>query len=133
MLEGCEVFTTLIQRLQSSKKLFQMRGRNWKFRCQQLWPCKTKEGKYGETCRTPDAPKTKYACIVEADRSTRKRLEGTPHEDHEDHVAGKVINSLNHHNLVHKFIPVPQAMKIPDAKAAVVKTEKTREKYWHDS
>ena len=29
-----------------------------------------------ETCRTPDAPKTKYACIVEADESTNKRVEG---------------------------------------------------------
>ena len=26
---------------------------------------------------------------------------------------------MKHYNLVHKFIPVPQAMKIPDAKAAV--------------
>ena len=30
-------------------------------------------------------------------------------------------NSLQHYNLVHKFIPVPQAMKIPAAKAAVEK------------
>ena len=38
---------------------------------------------------------------------------------HEDHIAGKGDNSLQHYNLVHKFIPVPQAMKIPAAKAAV--------------
>ena len=31
----------------------------------------------------------------------------------------KKVNSLQHYNLVHKFIPVPQAMKIPAAKAAV--------------
>ena len=29
------------------------------------------------------------------------------------------MNSMNHYNLVHKFIPMPQAMKIPEAKAAV--------------
>ena len=29
----------------------------------------------------------------------------------------KRMNSLNHYNLVHKFIPMPQAMKILDAKA----------------
>ena len=29
------------------------------------------------------------------------------------------MSSLTHYNLMHKFIPVPQAMKIPDAKAAV--------------
>ena len=45
---------------------------------------------------------------------------------HQDHNAGKGENSLQHYNLVHKFIPLPQAMKIPAAKAAVVKEcEKT--------
>ena len=38
---------------------------------------------------------------------------------HEDHIAGRGDNSLQHYNLVHKFIPMPQAMKIPAAKAAV--------------
>ena len=32
-----------------------------------------------------------------------------PHH-HEDHIAGKGDNSLQHFNLVHKFIPMPQAM-----------------------
>ena len=40
---------------------------------------------------------------------------------HEDHFAGKGGNSLQHYNLVHKFIPMPQALKIPAAKAAVDK------------
>ena len=39
----------------------------------------------------------------------------------EDHIAGKGENSLQHYILVHKFIPMPQAMKIPAAKAAVDK------------
>ena len=30
---------------------------------------------------------------------------------HEDHIAGKGNNSLQPYNLVHKFIPMPQAMK----------------------
>ena len=37
---------------------------------------------------------------------------------HEDHVAGKGDNSLQHYNLFHKFIFMPQAMNIPAAKAA---------------
>ena len=49
---------------------------------------------------------------------------------HEDHIAGIVDNSLQHYNLVHKFIPVPQAMKIPAAKAAV---DKEWEKLGKDS
>ena len=85
-------------------------------------------GKYRETCRTSDARKTKYACIVEADESTRKRLEGTLYEDYEDHIAGKGINSLSHYNLVHKFIPMLHAMKIPEGKAAVEKEQDKFEK-----
>ena len=44
-----------------------------------------------------------------------------PHYHHEDHIAGKGENSLQHYNLVHKFIPMPQAMKMLAAKAAVDK------------
>ena len=42
-----------------------------------------------------------------------------PHHHHEDHIAGKVENSLQNYNLVHKFITMPQAMKIPAAKASI--------------
>ena len=38
-----------------------------------------------------------------------------------NHIAGRGDNSLQHYNLVHKFIPMPQAIKIPAAKAAVDK------------
>ena len=37
-------------------------------------------------------------------------------------------NSLQHYNLVHKFVPMPQAMMIPAAKAAVVKEWEKLEK-----
>ena len=66
-------------------------------------------------------PKTKHACIVEAHESTRQRLESSQPKDHENHIAGKGYNSMTHHKLVHKFIRVPPAMKIPSAKAAVDK------------
>ena len=84
-------------------------------------PCKLQRDKYRETCRVEKNCKTKYACIVEADESTRKGMEGSLHKNHADHIAGKGMNSLSHYTLVRKFIPMPQAMKIPDAKAAVVK------------
>ena len=38
------------------------------------------------------------------------------------------MNSVNHYSLVHKFIPMLQAMKIPDANAAVVKEWEPPEK-----
>ena len=47
---------------------------------------------------------------------------------HEDHIEGKEDNSLQHKNLLHKFIPVPQAMKIPAATAAVDKEWEKLEK-----
>ena len=65
--------------------------------------------------------KTKLACILEADESARMRMGNSIPHHHEDHIAGKGENSLQHYNLVHKFIPMPQAMKIPAAKAAVDK------------
>ena len=50
-------------------------------------PCKTRGREYSCSAR-----KTPYACIVGPDESTRKRLEGTLHKDHEDHIAGKGIS-----------------------------------------
>ena len=72
--------------------------------------------------------KTKLACILEANESTRLRMGNSIPHHHEDHIAGKGENSLQHYNLVHKFIPMPQAMKIPAAKAAVDKEWEKLEK-----
>ena len=72
--------------------------------------------------------KTKLACILEADESTRLRMGNSLPNYHEDHIAGKGDNSLQHYNLVHKFIPMPQAMKNPAAKAAVDKEWEKLEK-----
>ena len=68
-------------------------------------------------CKPDTIPKTKYACIVEAHESTRQRLESSLPKNHEDHVAGKGYTSMTHFNLVHKFIPMQQAMNILDAKS----------------
>ena len=90
-------------------------------------PCKSQREKYRETCRVHEC-KTKFACTVEVDESMRKRMEGSLHKNHEDHLAGKGMNSLSHCNLVRKFIPVPQALKMPDAKAAAEKEWEQLEK-----
>ena len=62
--------------------------------------------------------KTKLACILEANESTRMRMGNSEPSNQEDHIAGKGENSLQHYNLVHKFISMPQAMKIPAAKSS---------------
>ena len=72
--------------------------------------------------------KTRLACFLEADESTRLRMGESLPSHHEDHIAGKGDNSKQHYNLVHKFIPMPQAMKIPAAKAAVDKEWEKLEK-----
>ena len=63
-----------------------------------------------------DKNKTKLACVLEANESTRMRMGPNYHQDY---IAGKGENSLQHYNLVRKFIPMPQAVQIPAAKAAV--------------
>ena len=65
-------------------------------------------------------PKTKYGCIVESHESSRQRVESSLPKNHEDTSKTQQI-------LVHKFILFPQAMNIPDAKAAVDKEWKKLE------
>ena len=74
----------------------------------------------------PTKLKTKLACILEADESTRMRMGNSIPHYHQDHIAGKGENSLQHYNWVHKFIPMLHPMKIPAANPAVewVKLEK---------
>ena len=71
-------------------------------------PCKTQREKNSEKqCET------KYACTVEADESMR----GSAWMDLFTSIMKiiwqeKGINSLMHYNLVHKFIPMPEAIEI---------------------
>ena len=91
--------------------------------------CKTsKKSKHGKTRGKTNEFKSKLACILEASESTRLRVEESLPNYHEDHIAGRGDNSLQHYNLVHKFIPMPQAMKIPAPKAAVNKEWEKLEK-----
>ena len=92
-------------------------------------PCKTsKKSKHGETRGKTNEFKSKLASILEASGSTRLRMEESLPNYHEDHIAGKGDNSLQHYNLMHKFIPMPPAIKIPTAKAAVDKEWEKLEK-----
>ena len=62
--------------------------------------------------------KTRLACILEAGESTRLRMGESLPNHHEDHIAGKGDNSLQHYNLVHKFIPMPEAIKNSSSKSS---------------
>ena len=83
-------------------------------------PCKTSKNNQNWVTRgKSNEIKSKLACTLEASESTRLRMGESLPNHHEDRIAGKGDNSLQHCNLEHKFIPVRQAMKIPAAKAAV--------------
>ena len=106
-----------------------MQGENWKHQWLQLCLARlARKGMHGETRSKTNDFKSKFACILEASESTRMRMEESLPKYHEDHIARKGDNSLQHYNLVHKFIPMPQAMKIPAAKAAVDKKWEKLEK-----
>ena len=79
-------------------------------------PCKMPLKSSGETHRNIGKRRTRFACIVDADESTRPRLEGAGYKLHHDHITAKGMNSMTHYSLVHKFIPMLQAVTIPDAK-----------------
>ena len=57
-------------------------------------PCKIRKSQHRVTCSSTGNCKTKFACIVEADESTRRRLEGSLPNDHKDHIAGILRTSL---------------------------------------
>ena len=65
--------------------------------------------------------KNKTCLYLEASESTRMRMGNSIPHYHQDHIAGKGDNSLQHYNLVHKIFPMPRAMKIPAAEATVDK------------
>ena len=123
MPEDYEEFNSLTLRTRNSKKPLRMLARNWKH---QLLPlCLARQARRvsmgrpvvrpmisNQNLRVSWKPVNPQDCVW--------KWKYLPHY-HEDHIAGKGDNSLQHYNLVHKFIPMPQAMKIPAAKAAVDK------------
>ena len=62
------------------------------------------------TCVHKDDHKSKLTCTLEADESKRLRMERIEPRIHQDRVAEKGDNSLHHYTLIHKFIPILQAM-----------------------
>ena len=112
-------------RIRNSRKPSRTRVRKLETSVAPAMPCKILKN-----CGSVGSNKiqTKLACILEANESTRMRMGNSIPPNHEDHIAGKGENSLQYYNLVHKFIPKPQAVKIPAAKAAVNKEWEKLEK-----
>ena len=91
-------------------------------------PCKTsKKCQHGETRGKINEFKLKLACILEASESTRMRVEKSTVLSWGP-FCRKGWQLTATWNLVHKFITMPSAMKIPAAKAAVYKEWEKLEK-----
>ena len=95
-------------------------------------PCKRNQPSITKVVAKPNSAsetnsKTMQSCLMESHESTRQRAESLQSRIHEDRITGKSFTSMTHYNMVHKFIPMPQAMKIPDTKAAVDKEWKKLE------
>ena len=121
MLEDYEEFVSGSLRKRNAKKPSRMLGRNWKR--QWLPLCLARQAGTVSMARP----------VVNPKRSNQNWRVFWKPVNPQEYVWKNIYqitmrtrlqeewdNSLQHHNLVHKFIPMPQAMKIPEAKAAVV-------------
>ena len=59
-------------------------------------PCKIPIKNSGKTHRNIGKRRTKFACFVDADESSRPRLERAGHKPHQDHITAKGTNSMAH-------------------------------------
>ena len=116
--------------MENIKKPSQMRGERWKF--QWLLQCRARKEQRNTSRfrrlkrRVVNPTRCQEQSMHVSWRRTSPRDNVLP-KDYLDHIASKGFNSITHYNLVHKFIHMPQAMKIPDAKAAVDKEWKMLE------
>ena len=81
-------------------------------------PCKIIRNNMNCGSGASNKVKSKLACILEASESTRLNMGDSLPTHLEDHIARKGDNSLQHYNLVHKFIPMPQALKNSSSKGS---------------
>ena len=58
-------------------------------------PCKIPRKSSGEPTAVLGKAR-QNACVVDADESTRPRLEGAGHKPHQDHITAKGTNSITH-------------------------------------
>ena len=127
MPENYEEFISLTLRTRNSKKQTIKNARKkLETPIAPAMPCKNMKKNCGSGAS--NKIQTKLACFLEAGEPTRLRKGEPSPNHHEDHIEVKGNNSLQHKNLVHKFIPMPQAMKIPAAQAAVDKEWEKLEK-----
>ena len=104
MLENYEEFVSLTLRTRNSKRPSRMARKKLETPVAPAMPCKiSKNSQNWVTRGKSNEIKSKLACILEASESTRLRMGESLSNHHEDHIAGKGDNALQHHILVHKI------------------------------
>ena len=113
MQENCEGSISSTPRTRNFKKTIKNARKKLETPVAPAMPCKTcKNNQNRENRGKSNEIKSKLACMLEASESTRLRMGESLPNHHEDHIAGKGDNSLQHYNLVHKFIPMhPEVRK----------------------
>ena len=124
--ENCEGSISLTRRIKEFKETIKNARKKLETSVAPAMPCKIMKKNCGSGAS--NKIKIRLACILDADESKRLRMGESLPNNHEDHIAGIGNNSLQQYKLVHKFIPMPQAIKIPAAKAIVDKEWEKLEK-----
>ena len=128
MPENHVVFTSLFLKTRNLRNSWRMLVDSYKNPMPAAMPCKTLLCQSSrETCSSIGGHKTKYAFIIEADESMRIRLEGAPDRYHEDHIAGKGLNSLGHYNPSAQIYSCASSNENTRCKGSTGKKRKTRE------
>ena len=102
--ENCEVSTSLTPGTMEFKETMKNARKKLETPVAPAMSCKIMKKNCGSGAS--NKIKTRLACFLGADESTRLRMGNSLPNHHEDHIAGKGDNSLQHYNLVHKFIPM---------------------------
>ena len=94
--ENCEGSISLTRRIRNSKKTIKNARKELETPIAPAMPCKIMKN-----CGSgaSNKIKTRLACILEAGESTRLRMGNSIPHHHEDHIAGKGDNSLQHYIL----------------------------------
>ena len=127
--------------MKNTKRPSKMRGQSWKFQWMRV--CRARKehrniARHRKLKREVVNPTRfqKQSMHVSWKRMSPRDSDWNPlfQKSNEDHIADKGQNSMSHYSLVHRFTPIPQAMKILDAKAAVEKEWKNnKRRNRHDS
>ena len=103
MPEDCVVFTSMILMMRN-KGIMKMRVESCKFQCQQQCLAKLHcAGVAGNPAALLENTRQNTFVLLKPMNLWEVRLEGAPHGNHEDHIAGKGMNSFSRYNQVHKI------------------------------